>query len=76
MCFLPYESRTYDMRISNVILMRVNISVAIGICNICISYILSENRYCKLCWCMFVQSNRFIFCQVCVLGPNLVSLFL
>ena len=37
----------YDVKINNVKFMRVNICAVIGIRNICIGYVLSENRVCK-----------------------------
>ena len=60
----PWESVSYDVRISNVIFMRVDICEAIEIRNLYIGYIISENRAYKLCWCVVVLSNGIIFGQV------------
>ena len=42
----------------------MNIHAAIGICNLCIVYILIKNIACKSCWCVLVFSIGLIFCQV------------
>ena len=49
----PWGYGIYYTKTSNVKFMRVKIRAAIGIRNICIGYILSENRACKLCHDVF-----------------------
>ena len=52
MCVPTWESVIYDVRISNVLFMRVNVFTANTILNLCIMCILIKNRACKFYVCV------------------------